>query len=52
MRTEMTANAFGKDAWDKGGALPPEEVIPKIREFVESRGVESTGEFWAPNGPA
>lgn len=51
MKTEMTANAFGKEAWDHGGALHPKDVLPNILNFINDNGMEESGQFWAPNGP-
>ena len=41
--------------WDKTDkllvAVTPDEAATSLIEFVETFGIKSTGEYWAPRGP-
>ncbi|KAF4549294.1 Short chain dehydrogenase-like protein 36 [Elsinoe fawcettii] len=52
MRTEMTAGVGFDQFWDSGGAVKPEVAAKSVVDFVEGFGIEKTGSFWAPRGPA
>ncbi|KAF1952131.1 NAD(P)-binding protein [Byssothecium circinans] len=52
MRTEMTRSVGFDKFWDDGGAVTPEVAAQSLVEWIETFGIEKTGEYWAPRGAA
>ncbi|KAF2008931.1 NAD(P)-binding protein [Aaosphaeria arxii CBS 175.79] len=52
MRTEMTKGVGFDKYWDDGGAVTPDVAAKSLVDWIETFGIEKTGEYWAPRGAA
>lgn len=51
MRTEMTKGVGFDKYWDEAGAVTPDQAAEYLTKFIETHGIEYTGQYWAPRGP-
>ncbi|OCL05337.1 NAD(P)-binding protein [Glonium stellatum] len=52
MRTEMTKGVGFDKFWDQGGAVTPDVAAKSLAEWIETFGMDKTGQYWAPRGAA
>ncbi|OCK85074.1 NAD(P)-binding protein [Lepidopterella palustris CBS 459.81] len=52
MRTDMTKGVGFDKFWDHGGAVTPNVAAESLADWVETFGMDKTGQFWAPRGAA